>query len=274
MEPRFVLEASKRHASGLAYAPDGTLYTGGMEGVLRHWDGDRLIEELKGHTASVNSIDWCGGRLVTGGSDKRVLWWDGGAVADEWPGYSGFATDGKVMLLRKDRGNDVYLRVPGGDAVRVATGLERLGGVWYVPGAWLLAGIGSEVQVRAIDDAEYIGKLDGHDTAVTSISVAQNDARVVITDYAGQIHVWDVAKKERILKVASGSTGYVFGAISPDGKHIAVAGEGIVTLRDAAGQVLATHKPGIKGLYGLCWSPDSKSFANAGADGRVRVYPV
>ncbi len=275
MQPAFVLDASERHASGLAYAPDGTLYTGGMKGVLRHWDGDKLIEDLVGHTSSVNGIAWCADQMVTVGSDKLVLFWDHGQVTDQWKGYEGMASNGRTLLMRKNTGDKIFLRAPGEakPQQQVATGIDRsIGGVWSVPGAWAVAGRGPIVQLRDPTNLDVLAELDGHEIAVTSVSATPDGKLLLVSDAGGNLTLWDLPQRKRLATVDTGRTGYVFSAISPDGKRLASAGSGSIHIHDAKGKLLDSDEPGLKGVYGLAWSPDGKQLANAGADGKVRVY--
>ena len=64
-------------------------------------------------------------------------------------------------------------------------------------------------------------------------------------------------------------------AFSPDGTAVAVSIDFAIQLRSAAdGALLRTIDVPIKGVYGLGFSPDGRLLANAGANGRIRVWAL
>ena len=280
MEPIARLEASKRHASGLAFSPDGrTLATGGMEGALRVWRVKdwTLSEEVPGHKASVNSIDATGTGWVTAGSDKTLrVWKKDWQAVETIPGYVACAPVHGALVARKDRGDRLYRHdlKEGKATAAAATGLDRLHGPWSTPAGVAVAGMSPVVQLRDPDDLGLLAALDGHGVAATSVSCTYDGRTLAVADASGRLHLWDLQDRARVANVPLGRKGYFFAAISPDGRLVATAGEGVVGLFTVAGEPVWTNEPGIKGLYGLAWSPNGRHLANAASDGKVRVWKV
>ncbi len=266
MEPVAVLEAAKRHASALAFAPDGqSLVTGGMEGALRVWSvGDWQPRELKGHTGSVNGIQWQGDWMATAGSDKAVCWWRDGDLQDTWNGYVGIACHEGALALRRERSRDVEIR-QGQATNKARTGHDRIMGVTAVPGGWAISGLGPDVEIRDVD-GELMHTLGGHQPC--PVSVAGSDP-LVTTDGKGRVRLWRRGKEAGGFAV---KPGYAWASPSPDGKLVATGSENHVGLWTTDGELVDFFEPGLKGVYGVCFSPDGRWLANAAADGRVRVF--
>jgi WD40 repeat protein len=93
--------ATTRMPAGVMYnamclSPNGqVLATAGSDKIIRllSYPDLRLIRELKGHTGSVNTIDFSsdGTRLVSGGRDRSLILWDvatGGTLATNTSSFS------------------------------------------------------------------------------------------------------------------------------------------------------------------------------------------
>ncbi len=95
-------------------------------------------------------------------------------------------------------------------------------------------------------------------------SAVSQDNRVAAAGTDGTIRVWDSAKRQMIRALVP-NTGQINGlSWSPDGKRLAVAGQGVVTQWEVAtGQLMRTTPiPGSASDVG--WSPDGKYLAALG----------
>lgn len=279
MEPIASLPAAEKHASGLAFSPDGkTLVTGGMSGALKTWHTKdwTLDKEIAGHPASVNAITWTDRGPVTAGSDKTARLWKLPAWQEvaQLGAYTDCAAMGPIVYLRKDRGERIYRYDLDAAKVTaaVATGVKKLCGVWTGAGHCIIGGVGTPMYVLHPEDLSVVATLEGHETASTSCSITSDGKRLLSGDYDGNVHLWDTKAWKNLGHYKLGSKGYFFAKISPNGTHIATGGAGVVALHTIDGTTVAEHKVGIKGVYGVCWAPDGSHFVNAAADGNVRVY--
>ncbi len=269
MEPVAALEAAKRHASAIAFTPDGTsLVTGGMEGTLRIWSvGDWSLEhDLKGHTGSVNGIHWQGDWMATAGSDKTVRWWRDWKADDAWRGFVGIACHDGAIAMRKERSAEIEIHL-GHKAHKIKTGHARVMGLAAVPGGWAVSGLGPDVEIRDID-GELMHTLPGHDPCPASVAGSEP---IVTTDGKGRVRLWSRGKEKAGFSV---HPGYCWAAASPDGKKVATGSENQVAIWTPEGQLIDSFEPGLKGVYGVCFSPDGRWLVNAAADGKVRAFEV
>lgn len=283
-EPVAVLEAHRGHAQRALFTPDGeTLLTCGQDGRIRLWKVPSFAPDgaFEGHGASVNTLSLSadGGLLASGSSDGSVRVWSfpGGRELDVLDGQvaaavspaSGFATiSTKARAVLWDSNYDEVATLPLLD--------RRLFSLAFADGGatLLVAGTGTvhRVDVKGRSrSAEY----GGHQTAVASMSLAPDGILLATTGAEGALRVRRLAGGDELFAVRLGRPGVMQTAWSPDGSRVAVSIDFAIQLRSAAdGELLSTLEVPIKGVYGLGFSPDGRFLANAGADGRVRVWAL
>jgi WD40 repeat protein len=90
------------------------------------------------------------------------------------------------------------------------------------------------------------------------------------------IRVWDVTRREPIAFWPSEYTHSHSLAFSPDGKHLARAGqEGVAEVWDTAtGRKVQTFKGHAGYIQSIAFSPDATRLATGGADGTVRLWDI
>ena len=190
------------HASQVytvSWSADGnTLVTGGGDASARLWDvtkGSQIRSIEKAHTAAVYAAQMHpkGDLLVTAGDDKLIKYWN--------------PADGKELRKGAGHGATVYCLAFRPGHTQIASG-----------------SVDKTVRLWNVADGKEIRVFSGHPDDVYSIAFTPDGKRLASIGYGGNLFVWDVETGKPISqqKIAPGLI--CFGlAISPDGKHIAVA---------------------------------------------------
>jgi len=281
-QPVTVFEAHGKGAQRAVFAPDGgTLVTGGQDARVRLWRVPSFAPDgaFEGHGASVNTLSFSadGGLLASGSSDGTVRVWSfpGGRELDVLDGQvaaaispaGGLATiSTKARAVLWDGNYDEVATLPLLD--------RRLFSLAYTAdgAALLVAGTGAVHRVDVKGRAKA-GEYAGHQTAVASMALSADGALLATTGAEGTLRLRRVAGGAELFAVRLGRPGVMQVAFSPDGARIAVSIDFAIQLRSALdGALLRTIDVPIKGVYGLGFSPDGRFLANAGADGRVRIW--
>ena len=283
-EPVAVFEAHGKHAQRALFTADGeTLVTCGQDACIRLWRVPSFASDgaFEGHAASVNTLSFSadGGLLASGSSDGTVRIWSfpGGRELDVLDGQvaaavspaGGFATiSAKARAVLWNGNYDEVATLPLLD--------RRLFSLAYTAdGAGLLvAGTGTVHRVD-VKGRSKAGEYGGHQTAITAMALSPDGALLATTGAEGVLRLRRVAGGAELFAVRLGRPGVMQVAFGPDGTTIAVSIDFAIQLRSAVdGSLLRTIDVPIKGVYGLGFSPDGRLLANAGADGRVRVWAL
>lgn len=280
-----VLHASEKHASALAFSPDGKrLVAGGMGGTLRVWNVGtwKPWGEWPGHTKSANDVSFSAdsGHALTSGSDSRVFLreTEHGDIISTFEKHEGgwFAPDGRI-LLKRVRGEKYTLHDSdgAGPLLEWRSGIKRAGApVFLADGTAAIGGVGSAVELWDWAKGKKVGELPGHGTSVVGLAALPDGRRVLTGDYEGTLRVWDVAKRSVVQEWDAEAPGYLFAAADPRGRCVASSGDHRIDLWSLEGEGLATLPMPVKGVYSLEFSPDGEWLANAAADGKARVWRV
>ncbi len=189
--------------------------------------------------------------------------------------------------------------------MRRLIGLLLLGFLAVVPGWREVPGVepeppapekGGSVEDKE-DEGEETGEalkpvlvLDsgGHTAPIQKVLFTPDGKQVVTVSLDKTVRVWDGATGQtvRVLRppIGFGEAGKLFaGALSPDGKTLAVAGWGIleggkrtvaVYLMPLTGGKTSVLQGHTESVWALAFSPDGKRLASAGDKGGVRLWGV
>lgn len=283
-EPVAVIEAHRGSAQRVLFSPDGaSLVSCGQDGLVRLWKAPSFTPDgrFEGHGASVNTLSFSsdGGLLASGSSDGTVRVWSfpGGRELDLLDGQvaaavspaGGLATiSTKARAVLWDANYDELAALPLLD--------RRLFSLAFSPdGAVLLAAGTGTVHRVDVKGRAKAGEYAGHQTAVAGMSLSADGSLLATTGAEGALRVRAAAGGAERFSVRPGRPGSLQVALAPGAGVVAVAVEFAVQLRSAAdGALLETLDVPSKGVYGLAFSPDGRFLANAGADGKVRVWAV
>lgn len=284
--PIRVLDAHERHAQAVAFSPDaGTLITVGMDALIRTWQVPDFtpLATIPGHLKSVNSVAFArdGGRFATCSTDGTVRIWAFPDVRQlhliEGQRLPRWSSDGRLLTTLSATG-----RITHWDAATYQR-LEELPAIdrrvicfEFAPDErqLLVGGTGTIHRVR-LHDGATVATMTGHGVAVMSLAVSPDRAVLASTGAEGTLRFWDTASWQVIREIPLHTGGILALAWAPDGSDVAVAGDHVVQLVPVRqGDPIVRLEVAIKGLYGVTFSPDGRWLANAGADGRVRVWDL
>jgi WD40 repeat protein len=283
-QPIAALEAHGKHAQRALFTGDGeTLVTCGQDGLVRLWKVPSFEPDgaFEGHAGSVNTLSFSadGGLLATGSSDGTVRIWSfpGGRELDVLDGQlaaamspaGGFATiSTKARAVLWDGNYDEVATLPLLDRRLFSLAFTADGA------SLLVAGTGTVHRVD-VNGRAKTGEYAGHQTAVASMSFSPDGSLLATTGVEGTLRVRSVAGGAELFAVRLGRPGVFQTAFSADGARVAVSIDFAVQLRSASdGALLSTLDVPVKGVHGVGFSPDGRFLANAGADGRVRVWEL
>lgn len=282
--PIAVLDAHGKHAQRAVFTADGeTLVTCGQDGCIRLWKVPSFAPDgaFEGHAASVNTLSFSadGGLLASGSSDGTVRIWSfpGGRELDVLDGQltaavspeGGFATiSTKARAVLWDGNYDEVATLPLLDRRLFSLAFTADGGSLLVAGTESVHRVDVKSRVK-------VGAYAGHQTAVAAMALSADGALLATTGAEGMLRLRRVAGGDELFAVRLGRPGVMQVAFSPDGASLAVSIDFAIQVRSAVdGALLATIDVPVKGVYGLGYSPDGRFLANAGADGRIRIWAL
>ncbi len=207
-------------------------------------DTQTKIHHLFGHEDRVWGIDWNqdGTQLASVSLAGELKVWDA-SVADE-----------PRALVAGIRGFEQVAW--SSDGTRLAASNEESIFVWD----------SLESQPRA---------LAAYGRVLTALCWSPSGERLASASGADSARIWDVATGQVVLELNPGSTSDSAVAWSPDGRLIASANNGALSLHDAdSGEVVRVLTEEPVAIESLSWSPDSRSLATARTDGEIELWDV
>lgn len=279
-----VFDAHGRHAQAVAFSPDGTrLVSVGMDAQVRIWEvpGFRAIGALAGHQKCVNSVVFApdGQRFATCSTDGTTRIWslDGGRSLHSLPGQRlpKWSPDGRLLTTLSRPGQVAHWDAHTGEPLggfKVAE--RRLFSLAFPPhDDELLVGGGGTIHRVRLHDGTPLGTLKGHGVAVACLALSPDQTLLASTGAEGELRIWDTAGWQALREVPLRAGGVLQVAWLPGGDRIAVSCDHVIQVIPVRGRdAVERLEVDIKGLYGVAVSPDGHWLANAGADGRLRIW--
>ncbi len=291
----------------IAFAPDGkSLYSAGGDRVIRQWDvaSGKEIGSLAGHTEEVRGLavtpdGKCvlsvalekNARLRNLANDKESQVLEG---HDD--GIEGLALsrDGAVLATAGRDGKVGLWDVATGEHTRWLKGHDSgVAAVTFSPDGKTLASAGEDRTVRTwiVETGKSRHLLKGHTDKVEAVAFAPDGKTIGSGSKDGTIRLWDAATGKERTKWTTRLTRIWSLCFDHEGKRLLVGGEGawenLVSFDVETGKeawARPAHLPGprrpsgsdfrtpLRGTACVVLSPDGKTLASGGVDGRVRLW--
>jgi WD40 repeat protein len=252
-------KSRKRREKAVEFAADGSLVIAGADGVVRIWDGDKLVHQLRraksDQPCSVTALAVAeDGRVAVGYDDGLV----GVGTADGARFLSvrsqtdpvrqlAFSSSGHLTVAYQDEG---WIHEPDG----METVHLQLEAGWqamtYGPDDLLVLAVGDDVRLYGPDGTvEHV--CAGHSAPVRVLAPGGN-GMLVTADARGQARVWDLGAG--IVRVLARGSGILYDvAAAPDGRLVSRSTASAV-VRDLDGRVLFQ----TEGSGRVAFAPDGR----------------
>jgi WD40 repeat protein len=279
-----VLAAHGRHAQAVAFTASGRLLlSAGQDARIRLWSvpGFKAVGSIIGHKKSVNSLAFSPDEtlLATSSSDGTVRVWsfpDGrpDRVFDRQSAPR-FSPSGKLLATLSTKGRITLWSMPDGAPVMETDPIDtRVFVSEFSPDEkMLLVGGTGAMHFVSVPDGRVEASVPAHDAAVVSLLRSPDNSSLVSIGPPGTVRVWSTANWASVATIALEGAGTYAAAFRPDSAAVSVSVDfHILTVSLLEQVVIDDLRVGVKGVYGLAYSPDGTWLANAAADGRVRVW--
>jgi len=266
-----------------------TLVSCGMDNVVKLWSLPNWehLGSFEGHTKSVNSLSLSpdGKTLATGSSDQTVKLWSfpGGEIHHTLQDRKKvvasvqISADGKWIAAGSYCGRAAVWSLSGQELVAIKASSNNLSSVAFSPDSRMLAtsGLGDDIKLWELPSGQPIGTLNGHKTAVGSLTYVHNGSTLVSLDYEGTLIFWNMTNWQEKHRLNPGVPGIRSLAFSADETTIAISMEGIVQIWSARDLSLQAELPvSTKVINGIAFSPDGRWLAIGAADKKIRIWEL
>jgi hypothetical protein len=225
----------------LAVGPDGTVYSGGHDKMVRAWSGTdgTLLRTLEGHTVPVRSLAvGADGTVYSDGHDSSIRVWSG--------------IDGSSLRVLEGH--------PGAILFALAIAADGT----------LFSGA-TDTTIRVWSEGEHVRTLIGHTGWVMALAIGTHD-KLYSGSYDTTVRVWSIADGTP-LSTLKGHTGYVRSlAVGLDGT--VYSGSADTRIRAWSGEdgtLLRTLQGHTAVVYSLAIGPDGTLFSGSD-DKTVRLW--
>ncbi len=284
--PPVVIAAHGRHAQCVAFTRTGRiLLSGGQDAQIRLWSvpGFHAVGTIVGHRNSVNGISFSPDEkwLATSSSDGTVrIWSFPEGHADrilQKQIWSGFSPSGRLLATISTRRVVTLWEVESGREVTRVSALDRriLNAAFTPDERTLLLGGTGRIHRVAIPDGGVEGSFPAHQGVVANLRVAPDGSTLASSGPPGEVRFWSPRDWALQGEVALDAAGMLSMAFAPDSSEVTVGVDfNLLTVNLAERAITARRRVGVKGVYGIAYSPDGRYLANAAADGKVRVWEL
>jgi WD40 repeat protein len=294
-----MLPAHAPEALSAAFSPDGKwLITSGadMKVAIRDPAGGSIHRLLSGHTARVSrvAISPDSTLVASASGDGTVRVWS--MLREEQVGMFpawrekfaaaravAFSADGRIVASGADDGIVKLWIVGEQKEVRVldeqplpVTGLAFYGGsLASSTGDWRNNQRPGELRLWEVASGRELALLKGHASEIKCVAIDPKGRLLASTASNGDVRLWDLVDRTELRTIRPDSMSGSL-AFSSDGQWLAMGHfSGSVTLWDVRDGVLIERYVGhSKGVPGIAFSPDGKTIATTGTDGKLGLWPV
>lgn len=283
MKAPLVLDAHGKHAHCVRFTKDGKyLVSAGQDGIVRLWaTADfQQVGMFEGHTDSVHSLTFSSDEslLASSSADGSVRVWSfpSGECERSLAGQTGAVFSPKGSTLATiDAKNDIVLWDGWGSEqiAKIKAPDKRVTALAFSQEARsLLVGGTGVVQRFSMRTFEREGALDGH-VGIACLRTSADGKLIASTSTEGMLRIVNGKNWKDERAMALQATGSMQIAFTMKGDRVSVSTDGTIrTFVVKTGALSETIEVGLKGVYGIAWSPDARYLANAAADGRVRIW--
>jgi WD40 repeat protein len=286
MKDPIIRAAHGKHAQSVLFSvKHDLLISAGMDAKVHFWSmpGFGLNRSLEGHANSVNTLSLSPDEslLATGSSDGNVRLWSfpGGEPMQtlEKQVDARFSPDGQKLATIGSNGRVAFWETFDFAQPTLLPKLDKriFTLAFSADGSWLAVGGTGVVHRYNLVTDRLESPLEGHQDAVPKVIFTPEGRYLLATGAEGALSIWDVAGWNMVNRIALPAKGVLQTALSPDGRQVYVSMDKLIAGYEIASgsQVLEIRLP-IKGVYGLDMSPDGTYLANAGADGKIRIWEL
>jgi len=262
--------------------------TGSFDYSAIVWNfGDQQdLVKLVGHQGPVNSVQFVGhgARALTGSDDKTLILWD---VSTGLAIFHLTGHDGKVTSL--DVSGDYRFAVSGGwdgkvilwdltdgSRIRVIRADGPVNSVVYLgnTGKIAVAGHNRSIQVFETSSGKLLGRMDGHQMAVTQLSASSDGRQLLSASIDGSVRLWDPASFRPLARL-DGHEHQVYSVqfVAGDKYAVSAGRDGTIVLWDIETRqkrrTIIAHRSIVWAVAG---SPDGRFVISASSDETARVW--
>ena len=270
----------------IAWSPKGQIAEAGSDNLIIVWDAStgKKITTLRGHEASVNSVDWdpTGRYLVSGSSstDNTVRIWDVNVPSDAQT-IRGDEAVARILWAR-DR-DAIVTSGPAGTRLVALGSAEQAGAIpiceghgGLSPDGRFLAVAGKNDDSWHIEIRDFPSGIERNDlrtaTSIGNLCWAPDNRHLAVHGTHPGIEVWNVHTGRKVSE-NSFKAGIRQVSWAPDARSLAVVAGGIHVYQCVGAKEVRELLPTSENtqVTAMCWSPDGRRLAVGKADGSVLI---